>query len=100
MSSTETPWAIRYGDHTWTGDDLTAGEAIDIAIVAGGGWAALDPYGHPGALAAIVAVLRSSRLGEPLESALGSVRSMPAADLMGCLVDATAEVVTAGAPSH
>lgn len=81
------PWAIRYGDHLWTADDITAGEALDIALVAGGGWSALDPYGHPGALFAIVAVLCASRLGLPLEDSLTQVRAMKASDLMGCLVE-------------
>lgn len=84
------PWAIRHEWHTWSGEDVTAGEALDIAIVAGGGWAALDPYGHPGALVSIVAVLRASRLGEPLEDALADVKAMKASDLMGCLVEAAA----------
>ena len=83
------PWAITYDGNTWPSESITAGEAVDIAIVAGGGWAALDPYEHPGALVAITAVLIASRLGQPLEAALAHVRGMTAADLMGCLVEAS-----------
>lgn len=82
------PWAITYEGHTWPSESITTGEAIDIALAAGGGWEALDPYAHPGALAGILAVLRASRLGEKLEDTLLDVRAMPAAALMGCLVEA------------
>lgn len=81
-----TGWTITYGEHTWTNESITGGEAIDIAITAGGGWDALDPYSHPAALLSIVAVLCATRLDEPLEEALVRLRALPAAELMGFLV--------------
>lgn len=84
------PWAITYEGHTWTSESITVAEALDIALLAGGGWAALDPYGHPASLAAIVSVLRATRLGEAAEEAMLAVRAMPAAELMGCLVETPA----------
>lgn len=81
------PWSITWDGHTWSNESITVGEAIDIALLAGGGWAALDPYEHPASLAAIVAVLRATRLGEVAEATMAAVRAMPAAELMGCLVE-------------
>lgn len=79
-------WRIEFEGHTWKDEDITAGEAIDVALLAGGGYQALDPYAHPAALVAIVAVLLASRTGEPMEAALARVRALPLDRLLSSLV--------------
>lgn len=51
------PWQITYAGHTFTDDDLTVGDAIMIQTLAGGGWAALNPWAGPRELVAVVAAV-------------------------------------------
>jgi hypothetical protein len=76
------PWTVRIGDQVVAEKSITGGEAVDMARIAGRGWASLDPLDSPLSLCAIVAVLRSTRLGEELDEAIGAVADIPAAELL------------------
>lgn len=84
------PWTVRIGDQVVTEKSITAGEAVDMARIAGRGWASLDPLDSPLSLCAIVSVLRATRLGDDLDEAIAAVADIPAAELLA-LVDAEEE---------
>lgn len=85
MTDPQGGWLVRVGDLELYERDLTVAQAIDISRLAGGGWETLKPLHGPAATAAIVVCVLVSGGADP-DAARTQVQSMPAAELLACVV--------------
>lgn len=75
-------WSATYGGHTWTQDDLTAGDCCAIQQLAGGGFECLDPFAGPLQMASMIAAVYGRLTDNPPMIVFEQLRTMPAAAMV------------------
>lgn len=86
MTTTDTAgWTLRYGEHTWTEQDLTAGHAYLVAEVVGVDSWQIQPTSGPRGLIAWLAVLTAGATGRELLDVLAEINALTLAELTSCI---------------
>lgn len=80
------PWTITYGGHTWTDTNATVLHMVAVAELTDDSWAAVSPWSGPRQLAAWLAVLLSTVVGD-LDQATATVYAMSPTDLAAALTE-------------
>lgn len=83
------PWTITFGDWTWTDETATAMHLVAVAELTDNSWAAVSPWTGPRQLAAWLAVLLATELGD-LDAATKTVYALSVAELAGTLSERAA----------
>lgn len=76
-------WQISWQGATWTDDDITGAEAVDISMRCGDGWRSLDPFASPVHLTVIVGVLSQRLAAWTYDKTVGELGAMSASELLG-----------------
>ncbi len=80
------PWKITYGNWEWTDETATVLHLVAVAELTDNSWAACSPWTGPRQLAAWLAVLLSTELGD-LDTATRRVYALSVAELAECLAE-------------
>ena len=84
------PWKITIGDLTFTDDDLSFGDIVDVAVLTGAGYV-IDPWNQPAHLLAL-ACLFASRTGTASSLQwMDMLRALPAAEVLATLGEAVGD---------
>ena len=82
------PWTITHSGQTWTDETATVMHLVAVAELTGDSWAAVSPWNGPRQLAAWLAVLLSTHIGD-LDVATAAVYAMSVAELAATLSERT-----------
>lgn len=79
------PWRIIWAGASFTGNDLTASDLIDLQLLVDDGWRSCDPWTGPLHLAALIAVYTARTTGGDVAIIREQVKAVPARDLIAAL---------------
>ena len=78
------PWRINLGKSSFTDDDLSFGELVDVSVLTGSGYV-IDPWNEPGHLLALACVFAArDGSGSPLHL-MDKLRALPASEVLATL---------------
>jgi hypothetical protein len=81
----EPGWRIVWGTHTWTENDLTTGDILELSLLLGNDWAQMMPTLSPVHRASFLMVLEARATGEPFEVVRDRIRAAPAIEFLEAL---------------